>query len=35
MMCCFTPKTEVMAFSKIEIERDWVSDVRVYVKSDA
>ena len=35
MMCFFTPKKEVMAFSKIEIERDWVSDVRDYVKSDA
>ena len=24
-----------MAFHKIEIKRDWVSDVHVYIKSDA
>ena len=24
-----------MAFKKIEIKRDWVSDVHVYIKSDA
>ena len=29
------PKNEVMAFPKIEINWDWVSDVPVYVKSDA
>ena len=31
----FYPKNEVMAFPKIEIKWDWVSDVHVYIKSDA
>ena len=31
----FYLKNEVMAFPKIEIDWDWVSDVHVYVKSDA
>ena len=31
----FYLKNEVMAFPKIEIDRDWVSDVHVYVKADA
>ena len=31
----FYLKNEVLAFPKIEIDWDWVSDVHVYVKSDA
>ena len=31
----FYPENEVMAFPKIEIKWDWVSDLHVYVKSDA
>ena len=31
----FYLRNEVMAFPKIEIDWDWVSDVHVYVKSDA
>ena len=31
----FYPKNEVMAFPKIEIIWGWVSDVHVYIKSDA
>ena len=31
----FYPKNEVMAFPKIKIKWDWVSDVHVYIKSDA
>ena len=30
----FYPKNEVMAFPKIDIKWDWVSDVHVYIKSD-
>ena len=29
------PKSEVVAFPKIEMKWDWVSDVHVYIKSDA
>ena len=31
----FYPKNEVMAFPKIKIKWDWVSDVHVYIKSNA
>ena len=31
----FYPENGVMAFPKIEIKWDWVSDLHVYVKSDA
>ena len=31
----FYLKNEVAAFPKIEIKWDWVSDVQVYIKSDA
>ena len=31
----FEPKNEVVAFPKIEKKLDWVSDVYVYIKSDA
>ena len=31
----FCPKNELMAFSKIEMKWDWVSDVQVYIKFDA
>ena len=30
----FYPWNEVMAFPKIKIKWDWVSDVHVYIKSD-
>ena len=33
-MCCY-PKNHTMAFLKIEIKWDWVSNVHVYIKSDA
>ena len=31
----FYPKNEVIAFPKIELQWDWVSDVHIYIKSDA
>ena len=31
----FQPKNEVVAIPKIELKWDWVSDVYVYIKSDA
>ena len=31
----FYPKNEVMAFPKIKIKWNWVSDVHVYIKSNA
>ena len=31
----FQPKNEVVAFPKIETKWDWVSDVHVYIKSEA
>ena len=31
----FYPENEVMAFPKIEIKWDWVSDVHVYIQSNA
>ena len=31
----FQPKNEVVAFPKIEIKWDWVSDVYVHIKSNA
>ena len=31
----FWPKNEVVAFPKVEIKWDWVSDVHVYTASDA
>ena len=31
----FLPKNKVVAFPKIEIKWDWVSDVQVYIKYDA
>ena len=31
----FYPKNEIMAFPNIEIKWDWVSDVHVYIKSNA
>ena len=33
--CFFYPDNEVMAFPKIEIKFDWVSNVHVDIKSDA